>query len=63
MNEPISNDTSSEHLLLAMAKTYPVCAKDLAPQGCQYDLFQGAWVLNPNPPKDGLGDTGRSGCF
>ena len=46
MNEPISNDTPSEHLLLAMAKTYPVCAEDLAPQGCQYDLFQGAWVLN-----------------
>ena len=49
MNEPISNDTLPKHLLLTLAKTYPAFAGDLAPQGCQYDVFQGAWVL------DGLG--------
>ena len=46
MNEPIGNNTPNEHLLLAMAKTYPVRAEDLTPQGCQYDLFQGAWIIN-----------------
>ena len=46
MNEPIDNEPFPKHLLLTMAKTYPVSTGDLAPQECQYDLFQGAWVLN-----------------
>ena len=46
MNEPTNRETSPEHLLLTMAKTYPAFTGDLAPQGYQYDLFRGAWVLN-----------------
>ena len=45
MNELINNDPISEHLLLTMAKTYPVFDGDLAPKECRYDLFQGAWLL------------------
>ena len=45
MNKPTSNSASPEHLLLTMAKTYPVFDRDLAPQGCQYDVYQGAWLL------------------
>ena len=46
MNEPTNRDTSPEHLLLTLAKTYPAFTGDLAPQGYQYDLFLGAWILN-----------------
>ena len=46
MNEPTNRDTSPEHLLLTMAKTYPAFTGDLAPQGYQYDLFLGAWIMN-----------------
>ena len=46
MKEPNDGAAFSKHLLLRMAKTYPVSNEDLAPQECQYDLFQGAWVLN-----------------
>ena len=53
MNELISNDPISEHLLLTMAKTYPVFDGDLAPKECRYDLFQGAWLL------EGLGSLFR----
>ena len=34
----------SEHLLMAMAKTYPVTDRDLTPPGCWYNLVDGAWV-------------------
>jgi hypothetical protein len=45
MNNPTTAGSDSEHLLLAMAKTYPVGSGDLAPQGCAYSLTEGAWVL------------------
>ena len=35
-----------EHLLLAMAKTYPVLPSDLSPPDCYYGLVEGAWILN-----------------
>ena len=38
--------TDAQHLLLAMAKKYPVLPLDLAPPDCHYDLAQGAWVLD-----------------
>ena len=38
--------THPQHLLLAMAITYPVLPLDLAPPDCHYDLSQGAWVLD-----------------
>ena len=46
MKQPINKDMSPKHLLLATAQTYPLQAEDLAPPDCQYDLEQGAWVLN-----------------
>lgn len=46
MSEPIINEPIPPHLLLAMAKTFPVYAGDLAPQGCHYDLFQGVWIID-----------------
>ena len=46
MNEPTNRPTSPEHLLLAMAKTYPAFTGDLSPQGYQYDLFSGVWILD-----------------
>ncbi len=46
MNESTNRHTSPEHLLLAMAKTYPAFTGDLSPQGYQYDLFSGVWILN-----------------
>ena len=36
----------TEHLLLAMAKTYPILPLDLTPPGCHYDLAKGAWILD-----------------
>ena len=45
MKEQITEGIESEHLLLAMAKTYPVGAVNLAPQGCEYSLTEGAWIL------------------
>ena len=33
------------HLLLALAKSYPVGNPDLAPQDCLYSISDGAWVL------------------
>lgn len=33
-----------QHLLLELAKTYPVSTRDLAPSGCKYDLLHGGWV-------------------
>lgn len=46
MYKPISEGESPKHLLLTLAQTYPVPTGDLAPEGCRYDLSQGAWVLN-----------------
>ena len=60
MNKPISGEAPPEHILLALAKTYPAFTGDLTPQGCRYDLLQGAWVLesdgallveSPDPPR------------
>lgn len=45
MDNPATAGSDTEHLLLAMAKTYPVGSRDLAPQGCAYSLIEGAWVL------------------
>ena len=45
MNVRSPNSAEPEHLLLAMAKSYPVPSADLAPQNCEYDLIEGAWVL------------------
>ena len=45
MNDPIVNGIDSEHLLLKMAKTYPVGDVNLAPQGCEYSLAEGAWII------------------
>ena len=59
MDRSIVEEESSEHLLLALAITYPVFTGDLSPQGCQYNLREGAWVLkgigsllveSPDPP-------------
>ncbi len=41
-----TNDTDSQHLLLALAQTYPVSRLDLAPPGCHYSLPHGAWILD-----------------
>ncbi len=46
MNNPTENDQLNEHLLLEVAKTYPVYAGDLAPKGCRYDVLQGAWLVD-----------------
>ena len=46
MNRPISDNDQPTHLLLAMAKTYPVSAPDLNPPGCHYSLAEGAWILD-----------------
>lgn len=46
MKDPITKGCNSEHLLLAMAKTYPIEPLDLAPQGCEYSLADGAWILD-----------------
>ena len=46
MNESTNSQTSPEHLLLAMAKTYPAFTGDLSPHGYHYDLFSGMWILN-----------------
>ena len=40
MNESNTRD----HLLLAMASTYPAFTGDLSPQGYEYDLFSGVWM-------------------
>ena len=43
-----SNDSmfqDQKHLLLELAKTYPVSTEDLSPSGCKYDLVRGGWVL------------------
>ena len=48
MNQPIVRNGSNKHLLLEVAKTYPVDARDLSPKGCRYDLFQGVWLVNGN---------------
>ena len=45
MEEQMTNDSDSEHLLLAMAKTYPIRTANLAPEGCEYSLTEGAWIL------------------
>ena len=34
-----------EHLLLAIAKSYPAPARDLTPPNCDYSLIEGAWIL------------------
>ena len=60
MNKSISDDAHTTHILLELARTYPIFDRDLAPQGCRYDLLQGAWVLDdggtllvesPEPPR------------
>ena len=45
MTNPSDKGTNSEHLLLAIAKTYSVGPVDLAPEGCVYSFSEGAWVL------------------
>ena len=45
MDKTVVVKESSDHLLLTLAKTYPVFTGDLSPQGCQYNLREGAWVL------------------
>ena len=42
----MNESTTREHLLLAMAKTYPAFTGDLSPQGYEYDLFNGVWILS-----------------
>lgn len=39
----IHNET--EHLLLSISKSYQISTVDLAPQDCEYNLTEGAWVL------------------
>lgn len=46
MNEPTKSQELRTHLLLTLATTLPVRDIDLSPQGCQYDLFQGVWIVN-----------------
>ena len=46
MLKPTSNEALPTHLLLQMAKTYPIFVEDLAPQGCTYDILQGVWLLD-----------------
>ena len=50
----------SEHILLKYAKTYERFSGSLAPEGCEYDFYIGAWVVtgtnhliveSPDPPK------------
>ena len=43
INDKKHNET--EHLLLSMSKSYQISTEDLAPQDCEYDLIEGAWVL------------------
>ena len=62
MGNPNGSEVPPKHLLLELAKTYPKFTDDLTPQGCQYDVLQGAWLLDsvgtllvesadPPPPK------------
>ena len=62
MGELTNNEVQPRHLLLELAKTYPKFTGDLTPQGCRYDVLQGAWLLDslgtllvesddPSPPK------------
>ena len=46
MSNPPISDILPKHLLLQLAKTYPIFTGDLAPQGCRYDVLQGAWLLD-----------------
>ncbi len=45
MTRSVKNNETTEHLLLNLAKTYPVFEGDLTPEGCRYDLYEGAWIL------------------
>lgn len=46
MNYRVSDGNDSKHLLLAMAKTYPVSTPNLNPPGCHYSLAEGAWIMD-----------------
>ena len=46
MNDPEQSQQPQAHLLLTMATSWPVDEIDLAPQGCHYDLFLGAWIVD-----------------
>ena len=59
MNKNNKNCNGAEHLLLSMSKSYQIPTIDLAPQDCEYNLTEGAWVLQdtglllvetPDPP-------------
>ena len=40
----LDNGAHDDHLLLKLAKTYPVDSLDLAPRGGRYDLLEGVWI-------------------
>ena len=46
MAHETTNAAGSEHLLLAVAQTYPVSSLELAPPDCHYSLVDGAWILD-----------------
>ncbi len=46
MTLKVNHEAETEHLLLAVAKTYPVAQLDLAPPNCHYSLIDGAWILD-----------------
>ena len=46
MDEASNKEEPSKHLLLALAETYPEPTGDLAPEGCRYDLSEGAWMID-----------------
>ena len=39
------NSTETEHLLLSMSKPYHIPTDAHAPPNCEYNLTEGAWVL------------------
>jgi hypothetical protein len=45
MPAPRPDAEGPEHLLLAIAKSYPAPARDLTPPNCEYSLTEGAWIL------------------
>lgn len=42
--QSLDGKSHDKHLLLNLAKTYPVFTGDLAPQNGIYDLLQGVWL-------------------
>ena len=45
MTKETPEASKPKHLLLATAKSYRVSDQELAPENCEYNLSQGAWVL------------------